>query len=205
MRTVFCFFFLFLIGITANSQIDVQAFDLNVKAGFGLHQIDGDNYSGYYKPGYLVELNSSLQLDERVTLELGLRSIMKGGKSSLFHRDFIEYEVFQTTYAGPRIGILVTDKDRARIGIGFQYNRLLNSKIELEGKDNAFNYPGFSNNEFTYSITGGIRLNNFLWSFFEFERTIGNIGRWPGSRLKGNAIVNKGISVGLAATVPALK
>lgn len=197
MRFVFCCLLIILCSNQLKSQQSSSAFQLIIKSGTGLHQIDGDNYSGYYKLGYLIEIASQFQIRDNISAEIGLRSIMKGGKSTLFNQGFDDYEVFQLIYAGPRAGITLTDKNRASIGLGIQFNRLITSSITLNGEDNSLEYPEFFDNEFTFSLNGSIKVTEAIWPFFEFERSLNSISKWPNSNLEKQAVINKGISVGL--------
>jgi len=64
-----------------------QRFDGGILAGGLISQVDGDNWVGYTKPGFLAGAFVQLDLSPHSSLQMEMEYIMKGSKKTEFYQD----------------------------------------------------------------------------------------------------------------------
>jgi len=151
-------------------------FNTGLIIGFGLSQLDGDQYTGFDKLGLRGGLKGAMYLNDRLDLVVGLlynqkgsrfednsRSLYPRNRGRTIHLDYMEV---------PLLINFKMEKDKAAgyvLETGFSYSRLINYRIEEVIQDPSRNVsfaaiaPEFNSNEFNF-IAG---LNFF------FNRHIG--------------------------------
>ena len=183
---IITFFLIISSGITyAQEAIDDEGHGLYVPpkrvfsgglvAGVNCAQVDGDYFAGYYKFGLNAGPIVYAQIAKRVAFSMELLYSQKGSKSNIPTPSITLPDVLilkygiNTNYVELPIMINYYDKHKSNIGIGFSYNRLINSNETLQ-VDSANtvkninlnnNYPFLPN---TFDFLAGINLH--LWKGF---------------------------------------
>lgn len=152
-----------------------KVFTGGVVAGLNLAQVDGDYFAGYYKFGLNAGPIVYAQVGKRVALSMEMLYSQKGSKSNIptpsvtLLNVIIDNYGINTNYVEVPVMINYYDKHKSSIGIGFSYNRLINSHETLD-VDSANilksinlnnNYPFLPN---TVDFLAGINLH--LWKGF---------------------------------------
>ena len=107
-------------------------FNAGLTLGLGLSQIDGDNYTGFDKPGFRVGARGSMFLNDRLDLVVGLLYNQKGSaisilnqkRGNVIHLDYMEV---------PLLISFKTSKDEVKrfvLEAGVSYSRLINYRID---------------------------------------------------------------------------
>lgn len=151
-------------------------FNAGLVLGFGLSQIDGDQYTGFDKVGLRGGLKGSIYIHPRLDIVVGLLYNQKGSRfedksSTLYHRNrgrVLHFDYMEV----PLMISFKMEKDKEAgyiLETGFSYARLVNTRIEEVIQDPnqhvsfAAIVPAFNSNEFNYIAS----LNYF------FNRHIG--------------------------------
>ena len=136
-----------LICICFATLAQAQNFRGGAFAGLSLSQIDGDTYSGYTKPGFIVGASVSKALSEDFALAMEFKFIQKGARASSFSDEFggDDYKVSLNYIQIPLLAKYnVWNNIWMEAGIGFAY--LIDYKEERN--DNRLKDLPFRKSEF---------------------------------------------------------
>jgi hypothetical protein len=137
-------FFLLMAIILLGNVSKAQSFKGIITAGANACQIDGDNLSGFHKPGFMLGMGVERILNERWSILLGVEFMEKGSRTSF--KDSIRYFKWKMQYLDIPLVLSCKVHPRFRFQAGITPSVLLNDKVDAglgyaapRDKDDAVN------------------------------------------------------------------
>ncbi len=126
MKNLFLLMFLF---IMVNSLTFAQRFEGGVIGGFNASQVDGDNYSGYHKPGIAFGGYVQTNLSRTVYAGMELKFMQKGSRNidSLATNGQIKY-IMRLNYVDLPVYLGIHTSERISLLIGMSPGYLINGR-----------------------------------------------------------------------------
>jgi hypothetical protein len=136
----------FLYFITVNSLISAQTFTGGALLGINASQVDGDNYAGYNKLGFMGGAYVYTSLSRRFDLQMEIKYMGKGANKPTTEQDLTRYT---SNLHYIEIPVLVRLNTKIKLGweagLGFGYLFSFNEKDEngLLSSQNATQFKPF--------------------------------------------------------------
>lgn len=126
MKNLFLLMFLF---IMVSSPAFAQRFEGGVIGGFNASQVDGDNYSGYHKPGIAFGGYVQTNLSRTVYAGMELKFMQKGSRNidSLAINGQIKY-IMRLNYVDLPVYLGIRTSERISLLIGMSPGYLINGR-----------------------------------------------------------------------------
>ena len=122
--------FILIIGALFMSyEIQAQAFRGIITGGANACQIDGDNLSGFHKPGYMLGIGVERTIYKRWSVLLGIEFMEKGSRTS--SKDSIRYFKWKMQYIDIPIILSFKAHQRFRFQLGITPSVLVNEKTDI--------------------------------------------------------------------------
>jgi len=113
-----------LICIFFATFVNAQNFRGGAFAGLSMNQIDGDTYSGYHKPGFIVGASVDRAFGEHFSMAMELKFLQKGSRAS-YDIDTESGEYYKAVINYVQIPVLLQyrfwNNFWAEAGLGFAY------------------------------------------------------------------------------------
>ncbi|MBC7485331.1 MAG: outer membrane beta-barrel protein [Cytophagaceae bacterium] len=137
--------FILIVGAFLMSyQTLAQSFRGIITSGANACQIDGDNLSGFHKPGYMFGIGVERSLYKHWSVLLGIEFMEKGSRTS--SKDSVLYFKWKMQYIDIPLVLSFKAHQRFRFQLGITPSVLVNEKIDIgygyqtpPFKDDAFN------------------------------------------------------------------
>lgn len=119
-----------------------QQFDGGILAGGALSQVDGDNWVGFSKVGFLAGAFVNLELSPNSSLQLEMEYIQKGSKKSSYYQenDFHDY-LLRIHYLEIPVLYQFTFLKRMQLEAGPAVDVLLGYQEQVDGQEVPNQYP----------------------------------------------------------------
>jgi|GEM_PF-263289 len=180
------FFFCFFYSAVQAQDARVRRFNAGAVLGFSASQIDGDNSSGYNKPGLIAGLHTTIFLNKRFDTSIEFLFAQRGSQSEII-KDQDNPGAFSMTLNYIEVPLQIHVKDwfveddegvyhKISLDAGFSYARFMSSKIDNEFSALNEVAPDFVNkNDFSF-ILGTSFYANRHWGFnFRWVRGITSV------------------------------
>jgi hypothetical protein len=121
-------FFLISCALLLCFEMQAQSFRGIITAGANACQIDGDQLSGFHKPGYMIGLGVERTIYKRWSILVGIEFMEKGSRTS--YKDSVLYFKWKMQYMDIPLVLSFKAHQRFRFQVGVTPSILLNEKID---------------------------------------------------------------------------
>ena len=165
---LFSFCFLFFCG----SEVVAQRFDGGILAGGLISQVDGDEWGGYTKVGFLGGGFVHLELSHHSSLQLEMEYIQKGSKQPTFYQenDYHSY-LLRLHYLEIPILYQFTFLKRISVEAGPAVDVLLGFNEEIDGSEVPNDYP-FRRITLAGIVGASVYITKHLKATFRFNYSL---------------------------------
>ncbi|MEM9887677.1 MAG: outer membrane beta-barrel protein [Bacteroidota bacterium] len=164
---ILCFFFLFSVSLQAQYKKKFrpkQRFHAGIISGLNLAQIDGDNYRGYNKAGFMIGLQGIVLLSPNTELAMELSFSQKGSKGS-YTGVLTDQKgrVIRLNYAEvPLLIRFELPNKLVKLEGGFSFARLVQTGITERPKWVEYSYTAiendFKDHEISWILGGSVKI-----------------------------------------------
>lgn len=160
-----------------------QVFYGGFTAGGNFSKVNGDNYDGYKKAGFVAGGTVYVRLLPKLLTNIELLYTMKGSrgvalKNSYYTGDFFERYWLDLNYVEIPLMLHYTFTPRWHIGVGAAYAQLINSKEEIYTDQPVTIDPAtteFNSSDINFIIGGGWQIGDGWFLMGRYQHSLSSI------------------------------